>query len=362
MAIEIVEQCIRSRLAAEVHKFDPPKVVELNHDRWVLLSLLQKAIRRDEPKWALAAASRLLAIDPGSLWRRLFVVGWEDVSFGNLPLLAELMAAHGVRWRRSVAGEWTFVAYFVSRLCASPKCRAPNNLIEVATRDPVSQKAFARLRERPFEAFLSETSRDRQTFPVRLLCALSLHGGWPDLHRHEEADAERLLEEVEAHLPACAEFLVRRGIRATLLEHPLALAVLWEALGNGISAVEDDMFMPSGTVRGIPAYAFDMHTRSGAAAIRRFCAEAQGLREVLTGLDLPPRTWFAVVRHCIFDLESGLVRRRLVDPVSLELRSAAETLGYGRTSKNAATIMDAIRSEWPLYSQLRSKCALAAGD
>lgn len=355
MPIELFERCVRERLAEDIAAFNAPDAKPLAFDRWVLASLLQKAIRRDEPQWALPAAKSLLQLDPATFWRRLLVTGFEDVSFGDLALVTDMLAGRSKRWRASIADQWCFASYFVGRMCAAPKCRAPNNLIEVGVRDGPSKARFEQLQGRPFEAVLRDAQSDGHSLPVRLLCALSLHGAWPHVTAHADADAERLVEALGAEGPPQALYALRQGIPATRLEHPIAMTLLWDALGTASEPVlKDDDFMPGGMVRGIPAYAFDMHTRSGAAAIRRYCSEAMELRRVLRGARLPPSTWFEVVRHCIFDLETGLVRRRVVDPLSIELRDHAETLGYGRTPTNAGQIMDAIRSSWTLYAELRS--------
>lgn len=358
MPIELFEQCVRENLAEDIAAFKAPDAKPLAFDRWVLASLLQKAIRRDEPQWALPAAQSLLQLDPATFWRRLLVTAFEDVSFGDLALVTDMLAGRSKRWRASIADEWRFATYFVERMCAAPKCRAPNNLIEAALRDGPSKARFEQLQGRPFEEVLHEMLSDGHSLPVRLLCALSLHGAWPDVTAHPDADAERLIEALGAEGPPQALYTLRQGIPAIRLEHPIAMALLWDALGSTSGlVVSDDDFMPGGMVRGIPAYSFDMHTRSGAAAIRKYCTESAELRQVLRAAGLSPNTWFAVVRHCIFDLETGLVRRRVIDPLSIELRDHAETLGYGRTPENARQIMDAIRSSWSLFAKMRSSFA-----
>lgn len=358
MAIELFEHCVRERLAEDIAAFKAPDAKPLAFDRWVLASLLQKAIRRDEPQWALPAARSLLKLDPATFWRRLLVTAFEDISFGDLALVTDMLAGRSKRWRVSIADEWSFAAHFVERMCAAPKCRAPNNLNEVAWRDGPTKARFAQLQGRSFEEMLHETLSGEHSLPVRLLCALSLHGAWPDVTVHADADADQLVEALGEDKPPQALYALRQGIPATRLEHPIAMALLWDALGTASKpVVRDDDFMPSGLVRGIPAYAFDMHTRSGAAAIRRYCSEAVELRQVLRATGLRPDAWFAVVRHCIFDLETGLVRRRVVDPLSSDLRGHAEALGYGRTPENAAGLMEAIRSSWSLFAELRSSFA-----
>lgn len=89
MPIELFEKCVRERVADHITTYRSAEARLLQFDRWILASLLQKAIRRDEPEWALPAAASLLRIDPVGLWRRLLVIAFEDVSFADVALVAE---------------------------------------------------------------------------------------------------------------------------------------------------------------------------------------------------------------------------------------------------------------------------------
>lgn len=359
MPLQLFEQCVREQLANEIASYGPPTAPALDSDKWVLRSLLQKAIRRDEPEWALRAARTLLRIDPESLWRRLLVTAYEDVSFADLALLSQLVAARSKRWRASVADEWSFAAYFVEYLCASSKCRAPNNLIEIAKYDPAIRAGARNLSHMPFEDALTQAITD-QYLPDRLTATASLYGRSSEFEPHPEADAERVISALLGEAPPALAYCVSEGLAATRLDHPLAMAVLFKVMPQEPRVTADDSFPPVSLVRGIPAYAFDMHTRAGAAAIRSFVRQAREVREALRSSGVPERGWFELVRHGVFDLETGLVKRRIVDPVSLDLRRHAETVGYGRTPENASMIMEAIAACWPLYADLRSSLARAS--
>lgn len=359
MPIELFEQCVRELIADQISRYQPPTVPTLELDRWVLASLLQKAIRRDELEWALPAALSLLEIDSASFWRRLLVIGFEDVSFGDLALVTDLLAARSKRWRASVATEWRFAAYFVDRLCKASKCRAPNNLIEIAKYDPAVRAAARTLAFQPFDEVLSRATTGL-SLPDRLLAAASLHGRSEDFEAHPEADPERIRSALLSDSSTPLAYCVTEGLAAMRLDHPLAMAALSAAMPSEPFLTADDSFLPVSLVRGIPAYAFDMHTRAGAAAVRSFVRQAREVREALRNAGVPERGWSELIRHCVFDLETGLVKRRVVDPVSLHLRRHAETVGYGRTPENASSIMGAIVASWPLYGKLRSSFANAS--
>ena len=89
-------------------------------DHWIALSLLQKAIRRGDLLQALRAASYLYQIDYRLLWRRLVVIGWEDIGVGNPDLCFTVTAAAGSkRWRDANGGDWHYAAYMTSAMCQS---------------------------------------------------------------------------------------------------------------------------------------------------------------------------------------------------------------------------------------------------
>jgi hypothetical protein len=78
----------------------PPEYPPLNVSPWLAMSLMQKAIRRGRPEFALRAAATLLRESPNSLWRRLCVTAYEDIGVADFETVALVTAAMaGKRWR-----------------------------------------------------------------------------------------------------------------------------------------------------------------------------------------------------------------------------------------------------------------------
>ena len=117
------------------------------------MSLLQKAIRRGDDLQALRAGFYLLSIDYRSLWRRLVVIAWEDISFGDFDLCGMITAASGSkRWRTKYGGEWRVASFLISALCKSQKNRVSDDLLVVVEHEA----SLAEIRDRLGTAHLTE--------------------------------------------------------------------------------------------------------------------------------------------------------------------------------------------------------------
>lgn len=92
-------------------------------DRWLLASNLQKAIRRGLTDTAVGTASKLLSVDPRYFWRRLLVIAYEDVSFGNIPLCHDLLKTFRREALCRQLGADRVGAYFASALANARKSR-----------------------------------------------------------------------------------------------------------------------------------------------------------------------------------------------------------------------------------------------
>src|SRR4051812_4384206 len=90
----------------------------LNVDRWVVNSLLQKAIRRGEVEVAQRAALTFLKQRGSAIWRRFMIFAFEDVGAASADAVAMTVAAStDAKWRKQSGGDAT-VAVHVARLLA----------------------------------------------------------------------------------------------------------------------------------------------------------------------------------------------------------------------------------------------------
>jgi replication-associated recombination protein RarA len=109
----------RQQLSELICKFQVPPRQPLQVSSWIAMSLLQKAIRREQEHLALRAASTLLQISPERLWRRCGCIAFEDIGVGDLDTVALVTAAMaGKRFRSELGGEWTVGSFLPTCSCS----------------------------------------------------------------------------------------------------------------------------------------------------------------------------------------------------------------------------------------------------
>ena len=141
-------------------------------DKWIAMSLLQKAIRRGDHQQALRAGHFLLNFDYRTLWRRLIVIAWEDVSFGDFDLCAMLTAASGSkRWRAKFGGEWLVASYIISALCKAQKNRLIDDLLTIVEHEGLLEDIRDRLGTTKTSELISIASKPETDLNHRFIAA-----------------------------------------------------------------------------------------------------------------------------------------------------------------------------------------------
>ncbi len=131
-----------SEALAELEEPTPP--VPLVADRYVLLSAMQKSIRRGHENLALRAAASLMIGGPHAIWRRLGIIAFEDVGVANIDAVGWVTVVIGKpEVRKRLGGEWRVAEILIRALCRSAKCRAADDLVHLIERD----SALADLRD-----------------------------------------------------------------------------------------------------------------------------------------------------------------------------------------------------------------------
>lgn len=210
----------------------PPPDYQPLPDQWIALSLLQKAIRRGDVLNALRAASYLHRLNYRMLWRRLVVIGWEDIGVGNPDLCFMVTAAAGSkRWREANGGDWYFAAYLTTAMCNSIKDRTSDDLAMVALYDPDYAQERDGYCDLQFGDLLSIVHDQDAPLTHQVIAAWYMAGtqnyGFEGLRRRK-GDVERYFQSLDNEL--CLEHvksLCRIGVSRSRTVLPVLFPTFW---------------------------------------------------------------------------------------------------------------------------------------
>jgi hypothetical protein len=348
----------RCQLARQIEVRDNlPELRPLATTTWIAISTLQKAIRRGREDLALRAAATLLVDAPDRLWRRLAIIGMEDIGLGDIDVVGLVIASlGGKRMRAALGGEWSVASFVVSLMARSPKCRAADDLLANVDSHPAlasMRREFARMTTRDLleRATGSEPLVER-ALALSLVVGSSGHPAKAALTRRGEPQAafDHLCE---AGLPHSIVELCREGYRRTgELLAPFVALLAGETRGD--MTIMDDEFPPEVTVGGVPGYCLDMFTRPGRAAFARFlktdCESARWIRA-----HVPPARQVDLLGQLVFRCEGGLLKDRLRWHVGDEMRRRMDRECNGLDLLYAGEILQLVRADIPLLNRDRAE-------
>ncbi|MEP6342273.1 MAG: hypothetical protein ABJ275_03085 [Maricaulaceae bacterium] len=339
MLENIWTEYLKEQLADRLRGYIPPdKNYQSLPDRWIAMSLLQKAIRRGDKQQALRAGRYLLNADYRMLWRRLVVIAWEDISFGDFDLCGMVTAASGSkRWRAKFGGEWRVASYLISALCKAQKNRITDDILVIAEHD----FSLVNIRDRLGTA---ETSKLRsiafgsgEELSHRVIASWYLLGtdkyGSDFLYRRK-GDVDRFFSSFEP--PHCREHVtsicrIALSRSGTIL--PAVAALLWEHWLNVQTPPKGvmDQLGPVETIGGIPRYAFDGNTRAGRRYLYGLSEQTPDLKAYLYDVSFADRK--ALLRKLYFRTHSSLCANRQLWSVSDDIRDKANQIGFGLSAQ-----------------------------
>ena len=320
-------------------------------DVYLSSSCLQKALRRGEGAFALAAGRHLLRFDEDRLWRRLCVCVFEDFGLVNLEMTARVVAVCQSKSFRLVQGQGQVLSYVIGLLCALPKDRRLDDLYALGVGSFADRSRQKLLESGEQGAVLAPLVHEaarlialcERPIPRRSYRTLSISGcdhALAQMARQEGAD-QALLE------------ICRVGMRVSKcllpLLLPLALSATKASAETGIVMHHRLPVMPQ--VNGIPAYAFDGFTRAGRAILVRLAAHEPRLANLLNGL--PSAARLDVLHHLLFFAEGARVDRLLSDPLSRGLNIYAVALGARLPQPEADQAVELMERCLPVIHALR---------
>jgi MgsA AAA+ ATPase C terminal len=273
----------KCRLRRELNR-ERPFAKQLDTDRWVANSLLQKSIRRGEVEVAQRAAVTFLGQGGSAIWRRFMIIAFEDVGAACPDVVAMTVAASADgSWRKRSGGN-AIVATCLARLLAEAlKSRSAEHLITSSDQHPSFEQERRWVSVSSIADNLGTVADQSKSLTHRALAGWCASGiGWKG-DKVSGKDLPGLLDTFR-QLRVPEELVVSTGVAVTASREPITLMVplVWLAAEEKQVPATVHLDIPrSCNIYGVPAYALDKHTRTGREAIRELVKYNSEIRESL---------------------------------------------------------------------------------
>jgi hypothetical protein len=324
--------------------------------RWGLISSLQKAIRFSLPDHASWTSDQLYALDRNALVRRLGVIAIEDVLLGDPMVVAQTLAILGAGPWRQEHGEARTYRWVARRLAEADGDRSAAELLDSGHSD--ERVAWSELNAMNEEAMARIVSGPGQPFALRSAVAQLMAGPkfaigkMPTTPWRSPTPLSRLIVEMGTTRWGCYVAAKTAGRVRNVMWTMIPLVDRW--LREETRTVVPGPVPPVKFIGSVASPAWDMHTRPGLMALRRF-AKLPSIARILDGVEYEQRA--DAMKLGTFYAEGGVLARRAVyGPESEEvyrwLRMGPEWIRW-RKPELAVELIPAIRAALPELNLMR---------
>lgn len=336
-----------------------PEDVPATADKWLLASNLQKAIRRGLTRSAVATATKLLTVDAPYVWRRLLVIAYEDVGFGDLQLCFDLLKTFRREALHRDIGPDRVAAYFADRLSQALKSRALCDgiaMLEFSVKRGQHERRCIRLTDDQLIAMAcsADTPVMIRVAALRHICGYRevVNGSYrtgiparPELMREVARRVE--LSEMTTTL-----FLSGQGVSESL-NIPLPMV---SQMVRATEVSEQKAKQVFKGKNGLQYCALDRHTRAGKRGFATLAREVKAVRKFFDRR--PGLNAVAVLGVAVFIIEGSGLNRWLVFDGANSLRQTFERnfLEYvGIIGDDADELLAVVADSLSRLNQLRAK-------
>lgn len=318
---DLIESVLLTKLEVEDRL---PRLAGTSHS--LITSLWQKAIRRGDEVWAVAAARELAVRNADYAWRRIRVIALEDVGLGSLNALSSIFSIAGKRALHRRMGEADTLAKATLVLCRSQKSRSACDVVTLAAAHAKNLRMGARNDQSSPEedVVASALSMDDPAWVryrrMQRICGYShwVRGELPTAYRVKPADRQRLFDSLQ--LDPVMRMIIVRGRDCHGLA-PALLVAMQEM--DGMLNAGPSLRLTSGGGGGeLPPYSMCMYTPEGRLAIREWLTSDAQLRSFIARGQLVDAR--LAVGLAVFQIEGSFLANELCDAGLLRLRMTAE--------------------------------------
>lgn len=323
-------------------------------DRWICMSLMQKACRRGDAALAGRAALTLWSQNKRALYRRLVMIAVEDVAMGDLEAVLDVMAVARAPalWRKAV-GEAALAVFFAERMARTAKTRFLTELYLYSDHAKQAAKARKWTAKASFEELTSILHDPTKEAPEQVLALFGLFGSRrfgvknfqrPDGHLEEAIKAVKEMPVPEEILAACTATVGTPHFPLAMLL-PVGWLEMQREAKNLTARKEIPVSSPE--CRGLPMYAVDgLYTRVGIESIKRLKKAVPGLVGYTS----------AQIGEGYFFLEAENLNPRLICPAWDRFRRDsifATMLSLGLDEDEYLALNRALIKHYDLYNDIR---------
>tara|TARA_R110002051_G_scaffold1163_3_gene6153 strand:- start:3857 stop:4957 length:1101 start_codon:yes stop_codon:yes gene_type:complete len=336
------------------------RIAPFSSTQWVASSVLQKAIRRNQPYVAVQAGRFLLEVKRDTLLRRLNAIAAEDIGLADIQTVAITAAClKSAKVRRDLGGEAIVTDYLIRRMCAARKSRSADDLLMTVERLP--ELASDRIRF----AKMSNV-RLRQVVmacPLLQWKALAL---WY-LFGTKRCASDHLLFR-QGNPDMAWDTLAELGVAPTMLQVSrenftktvtmLAPYMSLLSLQNDVVSdrVHNDPTPVETVIKGVPSWGYDMYTRPGRAALNRLLDSNAGVASWAAAY-LPRHGRVQILGELLFRVEGQCLSQRSDGLLGTELIERWEQRCAGISTEAVQHGMNALRNALPDLNTIRVEIA-----
>lgn len=303
--------------------------------RWLLVSALQKAIRRGHSNLALLYANTLYHLDKSYLKYRLGIIAIEDVGVGALQTShAWYVGSANAGTLNSVGGK-EFVLWVVDMLAKAPKCRATDDVKTLISMVPESGENLS-TEIKNFSGY-SGPSED-VVATTRVVGAAYDQMQEKDRHTFTKWFSDGL---TARKIPAAVRSVAIRASKINREKQWQSYPFWFRIAKQGFTGVRNKPHLPVDLVGPYLSPAIDNHTREGKIALAIFAKSI--------GLSGAGGTKVNMGR-LLFRMEGHVVNNRAVYPGSMELAQSVVDLVYAEAGAPAVALM---RQAFPQLNSIR---------
>lgn len=304
-------------------------------DKWLLVSCLQKSIRKGFSDLALNYADKLYELDKDYLLYRLSLIAIEDIGLGNIDLIHDFLSTEIKKAKIEARGGKDYVMQVVEDLSLSVKDRSASDLASLVLFQHESNNA--KTSEKIF-LDINESITNRALAGWQVLGSKKHKNSLVNLD--EQHDFERFFalnqkivnnNKILDILRYCntihkePNFIVL-GLLYSLYEKDLSQKTKMGKYITGQSVNKDypiELVQNKWLIDGI-----DWHTKEGKGAIFEFSKAHTGLNKYLKTMELNIETMNAVLGMLLFRHNGHHVDKRLVYSASVNVLKSNQQLTF----------------------------------